>query len=235
MSSLVHFSASPFSRLAQASHLLGKVIRHCNDETQNLQAAQEEVETLYQSITTLLALLNKDAQSTLRFQNAVAICLRFVFTLNMFADSLSSLVTHSNSSIIKPSALMKLADQHSCETFATRGREVLDMDTMTLARNITVRCRDIMDATIGHILFLVEKISKTGHLMTLGERRPGASPLVLHCIYRAIVAQSWMASATSPDISHKYAPGKLLCIELLQQANLRWKAAGLSLIRNEPY
>ncbi|KAK1244211.1 hypothetical protein MKX08_002349 [Trichoderma sp. CBMAI-0020] len=46
LSSSKHLSASPFARLAQASHLQGEVIKHCNDETQSLLHVKNSVEVL---------------------------------------------------------------------------------------------------------------------------------------------------------------------------------------------
>lgn len=78
VSSSTELSASPFARVAQATHLLGKVIRHCNDEVKDLSDVQGYIELLYQAITSLLGLLAKDTQSIVQFQNAIAICLRLV-------------------------------------------------------------------------------------------------------------------------------------------------------------
>lgn len=121
---------------------------------------------------------------------------------------------------------MKLGDQHSCDTFATKGQEPLDMSTMALARDITVRCRTMMDEGITRIVSLVHILAESMHHEGPAERPPSISPFTLHCVYRAMAAQAWMGSATSLDNMDKYADGQARCKGMLEQVDKRWKVAG---------
>jgi hypothetical protein len=76
LSSSKHLSASPFARLAQASHLQGEVIKHCNDDTQSLTHVQNDVEVLSQVIWSFLDVISKDRSSMMHFYSAVGVCLR---------------------------------------------------------------------------------------------------------------------------------------------------------------
>ena len=76
LSSVEDISASPFARVAQAAHLLGQVIRHCNAPSHDLDAVKRNINLLSQVTNSLLALLIKDEESNLRFCNAIAICFR---------------------------------------------------------------------------------------------------------------------------------------------------------------
>lgn len=67
---------SPFARLAQASNLLGRVIRHCNDESLDVELVLEDITLLNQTTSSLLSLLTGDSDATMAFYNATAICLR---------------------------------------------------------------------------------------------------------------------------------------------------------------
>jgi hypothetical protein len=76
LSSPTSTPVSPFARLAQASNLLGRVIRHCNDETLEIELALEEITLLHNTTSSLLSLLTGDSDATMAFYNAAAICLR---------------------------------------------------------------------------------------------------------------------------------------------------------------
>ncbi|KAH6611618.1 fungal specific transcription factor domain [Trichoderma cornu-damae] len=76
LSSPKHLSASPFARLAQASHLQGEVIKHCNDEAESLAGVQSEVEMLSQALLSFLEVISKDTASMMHFYSAVGVCLR---------------------------------------------------------------------------------------------------------------------------------------------------------------
>jgi hypothetical protein len=73
--------ASPFGRVAQACHLLGKVIRHCNEPPTNVAATKENILLLSQTIDTLLDLMMKDESSIMQFANAISLCFRQVTSL----------------------------------------------------------------------------------------------------------------------------------------------------------
>ncbi|EHK42205.1 hypothetical protein TRIATDRAFT_229754 [Trichoderma atroviride IMI 206040] len=76
LSSSKHLSASPFARLAQASHLQGEVIKHCNDETQSLAHVKNSVEMLSQVLLSFLEVISKDRASMMHFYSSVGVCLR---------------------------------------------------------------------------------------------------------------------------------------------------------------
>lgn len=76
LSSSKHLTASPFARLAQASHLQGEVIKHCNDGTQSVAQVQNDVEVLSQVLLTFLEVISKDRASMMHFYSAVGVCLR---------------------------------------------------------------------------------------------------------------------------------------------------------------
>lgn len=76
LSSSEQISASPFARLAQASHLLGEVVRHCNSDMSQPSIVLEELNLLYQTICALLDVLMTHKATTIRFHSAIAVCLR---------------------------------------------------------------------------------------------------------------------------------------------------------------
>lgn len=59
-------AASPFARLAQAAYLLGRVIRHCNDDDLDPQFILDNYETLSQAIISLTELLAVGGQGMSR-------------------------------------------------------------------------------------------------------------------------------------------------------------------------
>jgi hypothetical protein len=65
----------PFSRLAQACNLLGRVIRHCNDGSLETKYALEDMMLLYNTTTSLLNLLPVDDASG-AYLNPAAVCFR---------------------------------------------------------------------------------------------------------------------------------------------------------------
>lgn len=71
-------SVSPFARLAQASNLLGRVIRHCNDTALDLEFVLDNYEMLCQTIFSLVELLSQD-DSTASIETSIAatICFRY--------------------------------------------------------------------------------------------------------------------------------------------------------------
>jgi hypothetical protein len=68
---------TPFSRLAQASNLLGRVIRHCNDRTMEGKFALDDFYILCQMITSLIELVPvDDSLSSMELCVASSICFR---------------------------------------------------------------------------------------------------------------------------------------------------------------
>ena len=69
-------TTSPYARLAQAFNLLGRVLRHCDDQEQDLAFILEEMGTLHQATSALLELTrNEESEDS---YVATAVCLRYV-------------------------------------------------------------------------------------------------------------------------------------------------------------
>lgn len=68
---------SSFARLAQASNLLGRVVKHCNDTALEIEYMLDNFERLTQTIIAFLQLIttNQDWSSN-PFSTAAAICFR---------------------------------------------------------------------------------------------------------------------------------------------------------------
>jgi hypothetical protein len=77
LSSPETMSASPFARLAQATHLMGEVIRHCNSDTSHPRGVLAELKLLHEALQSFLKVLSVDKESSIRFHGAVAVCLRY--------------------------------------------------------------------------------------------------------------------------------------------------------------
>lgn len=76
LSSPASMPVSPFARMAQASNLLGRVIRHCNDQASTPAFVIEDMELLHQTTSSLLSLLTEDFSTTGNFYLAQSLCLR---------------------------------------------------------------------------------------------------------------------------------------------------------------
>lgn len=123
------------------------------------------------------------------------------------------------------SALMKLADQHSCDAFQPDETATQSRSDLALARTLTIQCREAMQEMLIRILSLVEKISTemTDSIVT----KACLAPWFLNCIYRAGVALSWIGYEKTPEELEKYAQAKTACAAILQLSNERWKIAGM--------
>lgn len=76
MSSPTTAVTSSYARLAQAYNLMGRVIRHCDDEDQDLTFILEEMSTLHHAISALLDLVTQE-----RFEDSyvvTAVCFRYL-------------------------------------------------------------------------------------------------------------------------------------------------------------
>lgn len=100
------------------------------------------------------------------------------------------------------------------------------MAAMVLVREITMKCREIMDQTVTRVLSFVETLRSSAHSGKPDKQFKDTSPLVLHCIYRAAVAQAWMGSTASRERLDNYSMGYAACVEILRHAKRRWKVAG---------
>lgn len=67
--------AGPYTRLAQAFHLLGRVIRHCDYHDQDIDFILEEMCTLHQAISALLELTTNEGSGEDSYV-ATAVCFR---------------------------------------------------------------------------------------------------------------------------------------------------------------
>ncbi|KAH8125887.1 fungal-specific transcription factor domain-containing protein [Trichoderma asperelloides] len=199
LSSSKHLSASPFARLAQASHLQGEVIKHCNDETQSLSHVKNSVEVLSQVLLSFLEVISKDRGSMMHFYSSVGVCL---------------------------SALMKLCDHHSCDSFAIYNDRSLDVSELALAREIALTCQSIMkDCIVKAMSFLdvlremIQDQESTADLASL-------SPWFLDSLYQCLANIVYLM-ATSPAVGASEYPSQAsLCLDLLRKANQRWNVAG---------
>lgn len=71
-----------YARLAQAFNLQGRVIRHCDDQDQDLAFMLEEMSTLHHATSALLDLIaNDDSESS---YVALAVCFTYVKYLMMY-------------------------------------------------------------------------------------------------------------------------------------------------------
>ncbi|KAH8691530.1 hypothetical protein BGW36DRAFT_54062 [Talaromyces proteolyticus] len=185
---------SQFSRMAQAAHLLGQAIRHCNDETSNMSFVLEDIDVVCQATNSLLNLMTANRDDTVCYYVAVAICF---------------------------SALMKVSEFHSCDSFAKE--KPLDAGAFALARQCTAKAVLIMKQTAAQIISFVQVLNES---LLLEERNlPTLSPLFFHCVYRAAAALTWVSSETSGAEREQYIHGISLCVEILQRAEARWKSA----------
>jgi hypothetical protein len=112
---------------------------------------------------------------------------------------------------------MKLSDYRSCESFS-EGRP-LGIEEVPVARECTKLSLHIMKETSRQVVYFVQILEE--HQLVSGLH--SLSPLVLHCVYRAAIALSWMAKETNEE---QYATGRLICVRMLEKADARWKVAG---------
>ncbi|PTB78872.1 fungal-specific transcription factor domain-containing protein [Trichoderma longibrachiatum ATCC 18648] len=199
LSSSKHLSASPFARLAQASHLQGEVIKHCNDGTQSLSHVQNDVEVLNQVIWSFLDVIGKDRSSMMHFYSAVGVCL---------------------------SALMKLCDHHSCDSFAIYNDRALDVAEMALAREIALRCQAIMKDCIAKAMAFVEVLGEMVQDQESIENLASLSPWFLDSIYQCLANLVYLTATSASADASGYTSQVSLCLELLRKVNRRWNVAG---------
>ncbi|KAH7325670.1 hypothetical protein B0I35DRAFT_420912 [Stachybotrys elegans] len=187
LSSLDCISASPFARVAQASHLLGQVIQHCNKTPEDFGAVKSSIELLTSVTNSLLQLLTKDEQSTFHFRNAIALCL---------------------------SALLKLYDNHSCDSYSRTLQGTASPRELSLRREVTEdsvrRGRETVEVLLGFRSIL--------------EPRDDA-PWMLHCFYKSAANLAWYGSAVSPLEAQTLGSKKATCVDFLQSASKRWRVA----------
>ncbi|KAL4779903.1 hypothetical protein BJX76DRAFT_361343 [Aspergillus varians] len=121
---------SPFARLAQASNLLGRVIRHCNDTALEVNFVLEDFETLCQAVYSLMELLQtQDLLTRLEATLARTICF---------------------------SALFKLSNHHSCELFDEESQ--CDPQIAARVRECLQKSLNIIHDICGQVTALIEEI-----------------------------------------------------------------------------
>jgi hypothetical protein len=132
------------------------------------------------------------------------------------------------------SALMKLTDYHSCDSFVERRAGVgektsiqLSMADLGIARECTERSLQIMKETMMRIVTFVNVIT---HHRSQSQNEP-LSPLILHCIYRATCALEWMGDEVSgctgsPEEAARFRDGRRMCETMLREMQWRWRGAG---------
>ncbi|KAI9806570.1 MAG: hypothetical protein M1833_003757 [Piccolia ochrophora] len=83
VSSPTNLHASSYARMCQAGHLLGRVLRHMNDRTLDLQFRVQEATQLHRATKALLALLPRDdpQQMDSTTHSAVALCYSTLLSL----------------------------------------------------------------------------------------------------------------------------------------------------------
>ncbi|KAH8803327.1 fungal-specific transcription factor domain protein [Xylogone sp. PMI_703] len=197
LSSPTSISVSPFARVAQASNLLGRVIRHCNDRTSSPAFMLDNMELLHQTTSSLIVLLTDDPSIADSFYLAHAVCL---------------------SALTFVSALMKLDGHHTCDSYDDD--RPVPIETAAVFREsmdrAIIKIREDSTRVVYFVESLMNQIRDSG--------LDGISPLVMHCVYRAAVALSFGANESE---ERHYINGQAICEELLRTMNTRWKAAGI--------
>jgi hypothetical protein len=192
LSSSEDISASPFARVAQAAHILGQVIKHCNRNSVDLEETKQNVELLSKIANSLLGLLTRNHETVLRFHSAISLCL---------------------------SALLKLYDNHSCDSFVGPNRDSLGVRELALQHEITQFSVQGLKVTTTRVISFQKTLQSR---LDATDCEP-VSPLILNCFYRTSIVVTWLSSATSPDDEGLYAANKRLCVDVLGKVSRRWK------------
>ncbi|KAH8810901.1 fungal-specific transcription factor domain protein [Xylogone sp. PMI_703] len=143
LSSSVRITVSPFARAAQASNLLGRVIRHCNDQTASPTFMLEDMELLHQATSSLLTLLAEGHGTTEPFYLAQSLCL---------------------------SALLKLSGYHICDSFDDG--EPPPMETAVVFRECMERSIINMKEDCARTAYFAEMFLKTVDTFTISTLSP---------------------------------------------------------------
>ncbi|KAL3479386.1 hypothetical protein BJX99DRAFT_78198 [Aspergillus californicus] len=158
---------TPFARLAQASNLLGRVIRHCNDTTLQLGFVIEDFEALYQALYSLLELLPAPQQ----------------------AMEIDGIIART----ICYSALFKLSDHHSCDMFS-EDTSSLDPTAAPRIRACMQKSLHIIKDISEQVTALLQGVG--GFLIRDPGTLSRVSPFMLHCFYTCAQNVAWMALET---------------------------------------
>jgi hypothetical protein len=200
---------SPYARLAQAFNLLGRVIRHCDDQDQGLAFMLEEMSTLHQAVSALIGLItNEESENT---YVALAVCFRYVvyrteLAINVYAN-ISSALMKLHKGFLSRSFHQVFIDKANSE-MASRIREYSERSLNTM-RDISLKAVYLAQWLERHVaLSDVEKLS----------------PIVLHCLYRAAFWLSYLAGVNEEE---RFVSGRSILDRVLKALSLRWKLAGM--------
>ncbi|PYI07086.1 hypothetical protein BO78DRAFT_444274 [Aspergillus sclerotiicarbonarius CBS 121057] len=131
LSSPTKETASPFARLAQASNLLGRVIRHVDDEPSDPQEILYEIQILSDALFSLLDLIKVDSLGREAYWAARSVCY---------------------------SALLKLSDSHSCDSFPEE--KSFDISAAPIMRQCTDISLQIMKRVSTEIVSMVQMMDR---------------------------------------------------------------------------
>ena len=98
------------------------------------------------------------------------------------------------------------------------------MTEVGIARDISITCQATLEQALSLVLEFVEVLLRSRDLYRL----ECLSPWILDCIYQSIANFTYFASSVSEEAASQYQAKKEMCLEFLQQANKRWKIAGMS-------
>lgn len=119
------------------------------------------------------------------------------------------------------SALLKLYDNHSCDSFLNKDREKLSAAELALQRKITQDSVQGLKETIARVVSFQHMISSS----SASQGSYQLAPWIAHCFYRSSVAFTWIGSAVSLQDGSEFFAKKLLCINGLTNLGTRWKIA----------
>ncbi|KIA75693.1 hypothetical protein HK57_00508 [Aspergillus ustus] len=201
---------SPFARVAQASHLLGQVIRHCDDGS-NAYSDLDDIDYfnhLSHEIYTLIDILhNQDAIARLDVTVARTLCFSALFKL---ANHYYNNNYYYNSSHDPASPQEQHDDPGRAAAAAVNHRD-------RLCRSV-----EIIDDICGQVSILIGEI----RALLTGESMKLVSPLFLSCFYLCARNLAWMLRETD-DLRLGAVKGE--CVDLLALVESRWRVAGVYL------
>ncbi|CRG89359.1 Valine--tRNA ligase [Talaromyces islandicus] len=144
---------SSFARLAQASNLLGRVIRHCNDTSLEMNFLLDGFETLYQANYSFLGLLQNQGPLT----------------------SIDAAISKT----ICFSALYRLSERHSCQLFYEEIK--YDSQTAPRVRESLEKSLHIINDVCGQVTALIQEVRRLLTQETLKAASPLMLNCVYNC------------------------------------------------------
>ncbi|PVH88931.1 hypothetical protein DL98DRAFT_622612 [Cadophora sp. DSE1049] len=207
ISSPMTVRSSSFARFAQAYNLLGRVIRHCDDQDQDLSFMLDELSTLHQATSSLLEVARNESNEDLTL--AMSICFVLGKSLADFSRALMKL--HKN--FLHNSFYQGYADKASEPRLASCIRQNNE-HSFNVMRDTALQVVDF--AQVLERCTVVVGISKT-------------SPLILHSLYRGAFWLSYLSATNRED---KFVAGRAIIDRVLRALSVRWKLAGMPLFPN---